>query len=923
MVRIASSRSLGLYLGLFFGYFIVGYLLSNVSFQSQIVPLWLPAGIALVGCYLWWLRFIPAVFLASFAFNYSVHPTLELGSLFGDSGLELALIGFGASLQALVGSVLLRYWLGHPLKLSSNRQIIYFVLVVGILVNLISASIGTMALSTFNPEYSQDNYWINLAYWWLGDSLGVLLATPFLLSLINFNKLDQQQKKSRILILSSAGVLFLSVLVLTAFFIDFSNAAADKSASREIKSIENGLYRELNNSMAQLQNLASFIQNTEDLDRGTFSTFVRELMSTQPTISAMSWNPVIAQHDQAESETELEHVYGYTIAIRGKPLLETDPIVYVKLISPEQTNKKAIGFNVYSNQKRKTTLMAAEFSYQPKATPIIQLVQSDAKEPAYLMFFPVFEGNKKLIGYATGVFLAEEMLHRSLNMNGSKHFDYELYEKGSDSWFSASNNGELLRGGFDVEHLTFELSGQTWLLYLKTNKEYFLQQQGQSYLLLFSLEFVIVAFIMLLILMMNSRQMELNKLVEERTESLKIALQEAKKANSAKSRFLANMSHEIRTPMNAVIGFSSLARDTNDLQVIQNYLEKIDISSELLLNIVNDILDISKIEADKLTLSHEVFDLNKSCNRINSLFHSQAEEKGLDWKVNNNIPTALYFMGDQVRFEQVLVNLCSNALKFTHHGSITVNVDVEGLSLEKNEVTIRVKDTGIGINKESQQKLFSAFTQADESTSRQFGGTGLGLALSKELSHLMQGDITIESVEGVGSEFIFKSIITTADSAAVDSAAVDSAAVDILKNNAVDTRTNHQKPLVSVKEKRNIETLHILVAEDNEINQLVITAILEKMGITPVVVANGKDAVERVQQETFDAVLMDCQMPILDGYKATEEIRKLEGYKNLPIFALTADVTAEGKDRAQKSGFSGHLSKPILVEDLLEKLESV
>ena len=913
MVRIASSRSLGLYLGLFFGYFIVGHLLSNVSFQAQIVPLWLPAGIALVGCYFWWLRFIPAVFIASFAFNYSVHPSLELGSLFGDSGIELALIGFGASLQALVGSALLRYWLGHPLKLSSNRQIIYFVLVVGILVNLISASIGITALSTFNPDYSQDNYWINLAYWWLGDSLGVLLATPFLFSLINFNKLDHQQKKSRILIFSSAGVLFLSVLVLTAFFIDFSNAAADKSASREIKSIENGLYRELNNSMAQLQNLASFIQNTESLERDVFSTFVSELMSTQPTIAAMSWNPVIAQRDRLKSEAELEHVYGYKIAIRGAPLLDVDPIVYVKLISPEQKNKKAIGFNVYSNQKRKSTLMEAEFSYQPKATPIIQLVQSDAKEPAYLMFFPVFKGDKQLRGYATGVFLAEEMLHRSLNMNGSKHFDYELYEQGSDSWFSSNNNGELLRGALGVEHLTFRLAGQTWLLYLKTNKEYFLQQQSQSYLLLFSLEFVIVTFIMLLILMMNSRQIELNKLVEERTESLRIAMQEAKKANSAKSRFLANMSHEIRTPMNAVIGFSSLARQSDDDEVIQDYLEKIEVSSDLLLNIVNDILDISKVEADKLVLSHEAFDLNKSCNRINSLFHSQAEEKGLTWNIINNIPAALYFTGDPVRFEQVLVNLCSNALKFTYHGSITVNVDVEGLSSEKNEVTIRVKDTGIGISKESQQKLFNAFTQADDSTSRKFGGTGLGLALSKELSHLMQGDITIESIEGVGSEFIFKSIIDTADAVAVD----------ILKNNTLDTQTNHQASLVSEKEKRDVKTLHILVAEDNEINQLVITAILEKMGITPVVVANGKDAVERVQGEKFDAVLMDCQMPVLDGYKATEEIRKLEGYENLPIFALTADVTAEGKEKALLSGFNGHLSKPILVDDLIEKLESI
>ena len=907
MVKIASSsRSIVLYLGLFFGYFIVGHLLSSVSFQSQIVPIWLPAGIALVGCYIWWLRFIPAVFIASFAFNYSVHPVLELSDLLGDHGLELVMIAFGASLQALVGSAMLRYWLGHPLNLSSNRQIIYFVLLVGIFVNLISANIGIIALSTFNPDYSQENYWLNLIYWWFGDSLGVLLATPFLLSLINYRELAEQQKKARVLMLLSAGVLFLLVLSLTVFFIDFSNAAANKSTNREIKSIENGLYRELNNSMAQLQNLASFIQNSQDLSKKEFTGFVNELMSTQPTISAMSWNPVIAKKDKAKHEAALGKVYGRKVAIRGVPLLESDPIVYVKLISPEMKNKKAIGFNVYSNQKRKNTLIEAESSFHPKATPIIQLVQSDTKEPAYLMFFPVFEGSKQLKGYATGVFLVEEMLVRALDFNGRKHFDYELYEQGSDHWFSSNNDGVDLRNNYEAESLTFHLSGQTWVLYLKVNSAYFLQQQGQSYLLLFSLEFVIVTFITLLILMMNSRQIELNVLVEERTASLKIAMQEAKDASLAKSRFLANMSHEIRTPMNAVIGFSSLARDTNDKDVIQKYLEKIEVSSDLLLNIVNDILDISKVEADKLTLSYEAFDMHKSCKRINSLFQRQVEGKGLSWVLNDNIPPSLYFKGDQIRFEQVLVNLCSNALKFTKQGGVSVSIDVDVLNSDENRITVRVKDSGIGISKENQQKLFNAFTQADDSTSRQFGGTGLGLALSKELSLLMQGDITIESEIGVGAEFIFKSIINTAHDHDLKISSGDDLQV-----------------LRMTKEKSDLKNLRVLVAEDNDINQLVITAILKKMGISAVIVINGEEAVQRIQQEEFDVILMDCQMPVLDGYQATEQIRKLKGFENLPIFALTADVTSEGREKARLSGFTGHLSKPILVDDLLEKLESI
>ena len=927
MVRITnSSHSFGLYLGLFFAYFVVGHLLSNISFQSQIVPIWLPAGIALVGCYIWWWRFLPAVFIASFSFNYSVQQDAEAITLLSDHGIEFCLIAFGASLQAFVGSTLLRYWLDNPLKQASNYKIFCFIFIVGILVNLISSNIGIFALSTFHPDYSEEHYWNNLLYWWLGDSLGVLLATPFLLSLISVDALEARQQRSRLLILSSASVLFVSVLVLTAFFINFSNDNAKVSSAREVKSIENGLYRELNNSMAQLQNLAGYIQNANDLTRHEFGQFVDALVESQPTIAAMSWNPVISMDDKNDHQLELRNIYDKEVIIRGDPLIKGDPIVYVKLIAPEEKNRKAIGFNVFSNKDRKQTLVDAELSFQPKATPIIQLVQSEVETPAYLMFFPVYRGDRELKGFATGVFLAEDMILTALNINGIKRFDYEIYQENTHTPFSSNNSGSPLYDDGNAESLTFQLTGQIWQLYLKANEEYLLQQQSQSYLLLYSLEFVIVAFIMLLILMMNSRQIELNAIVSEKTTSLKIAVEEANNANSAKSRFLANMSHEIRTPMNAVIGFSRLARESNDLGIIQDYLEKIEISSDLLLNIVNDILDISKIEANKLVLSHESFDIHKSLQRIDSIFYSQAETKKISWEIINNIPSSLFFKGDKVRFEQVLVNLCSNALKFTKQGYIRVIADIKVINKNKNEIIIRVQDSGIGISEDNQKKLFSAFSQADDSTSRQFGGTGLGLALSKELSRLMHGSISITSKEGKGTEFKFNCFMPSAD------AEFDLQQTIIRNSKSLETNPNFTATS-NAAEKSNVDNniegasrasgMHLLVAEDNEINQLVIEAILENQGITADIVANGKKALEKIQTDSYDAVLMDCQMPIMDGYTATEEIRKLPNFKNMPIFALTADVTAEGKLKSKRSGFSGHLSKPIMVEELMSALESI
>jgi signal transduction histidine kinase/CheY-like chemotaxis protein len=505
------------------------------------------------------------------------------------------------------------------------------------------------------------------------------------------------------------------------------------------------------------------------------------------------------------------------------------------------------------------------------------------------------------------------------------NFDYELYEAGKEGWFSANTETVTLKRNLNVEKLELKLSGQVWHLYLQANKAFLAQKQLQSYLLLFILEFVIAVFVMAFILTMHSYQRSLYSLVAEKTKSLNAAVTEANLANSAKSRFLANMSHEIRTPMNAVVGFSGLARATNDVPTIKSYLEKIEISSQLLLNIVNAILDISKVEADKLSLAHENFDIHQSLSRVDALFYAQAIEKGLEWRVDNNIPDNLFFKGDQIRFEQVLVNLCSNALKFTEKGSIHVIADIYVDHDQRRRVTVRVKDTGIGISDKNKKKLFNAFTQADETTSRLFGGTGLGLALSKEFSRLMKGDISIEDNEGGGSVFIFDCILGRADiDFEMQQLAIQHTQQFNEKLTEIEPSLRAEIAAQEIKiEIKSVAGMHVLIAEDNEINQLVIEAILVHEGVTSDIVENGQLALEKVQENTYDAVLMDCQMPVMDGYEATKAIRKLPGYENLPIFALTADATTESQLKAKESGFDGYLSKPIVVDELLQALGNI
>lgn len=899
------------YITLFLSYIVFGHLLSVISFQSQVVPIWLPAGIALVGCYYWWWRFFPAVFLASFIFNFSVIPDFEFNLIFTEIALQNAFIALGSTLQAIVGASLVRYWLGNPFQQEGNTKTIYFVLIVGILVNLISASIGVYSLSIFNPSYQIDNYQLNMIYWWLGDSLGVLLIMPFFFGLTNYKSLKIHQQKTRITILSSVTVLFVITILITRFFITTSSISSHELIKNEVKVIENGIHRQISSSINQLGLLANFIQNTPDLNKESFEHFVDNIVINSAAIKAMSWNPIIEQAQKQFHEDELSTIYSKKTSIKGESLLGSDPIIYVKLISPEQGNKKAIGFNVYSNLSRKKTLKHAIQSFQPKATPIIQLVQSDKNEPAFLLFFPVFEktntdedeATKHLKGFATAVFLVEKMLSGAFTQEQKKLFYFEIFEHNKEQWFLASTenikNSSLLLHN-DKKHFTntFYVAGQQWHINLLANKEFSILRQVKGFLTLYLLLVVIVITIITVLLLMNNRQLVLDNLVNQRTESLKKAMKEAKHANKAKSQFLANMSHEIRTPMNSVVGFSKLAQESTNIDEIKSYLESVAISSDLLLHIVNDILDISKIESEKLTLNVDIFDLHLTLKRIHSLFEVQASTNKLTWYLSDNLPEKMFIEGDQTRVEQILMNLCGNAMKFTQQGGVSLSANLIEVSSNKAHIEIKVTDTGIGISQENIANLFNPFTQADSSTSRDFGGTGLGLTISKKLSHLMAGDIKAVSKKGEGSTFIFTCHLLMAN-----------------------PKVTVDEPKIEVEQ--DITNLKVLVAEDNRINQKLITTILKKLGITPTVVENGQLAVEQVTQMSFDVVLMDCQMPILDGYEATKQIRSLPEGKHLAIFALTADVDTRSKEKALSLGFDKHLAKPINIVELTESLQSV
>ncbi len=397
---------------------------------------------------------------------------------------------------------------------------------------------------------------------------------------------------------------------------------------------------------------------------------------------------------------------------------------------------------------------------------------------------------------------------------------------------------------------------------------------------------------------LNENSQKQTEVIKKQNQIVEAEKKKAIEASKYKSLFLANMSHEIRTPLNGIIGMSEILKETKLTTKQADYLDIINISGNNLLSIINDILDYSKIEANQLELEYITLNIYKEIEDVVKLLGIKAKSKKLELSYNIHPDVPKFFKGDPLRIKQILINFCNNSIKFTAKGFVHINVVLLKKTTKYVEVKFEVQDTGIGISKENQKKLFKEFSQVDASTTRKFGGTGLGLSISQKLSVLMNGKVGINSELGKGSIFWFagKFEIT-----------------NLVEN-------CETKSIIEISTKK----LNILLVEDNKINQKVAAHTIIKYGHTVDFANDGLEAVDLFNKNKYDIIFMDIQMPNMNGYEATQEIRKIEITNKLnktKIIAMTANALKGEKEKCISIGMDDYLSKPFKQEALLQILD--
>lgn len=883
-------------------YFIAALFGSLFSIKPDLASaIWPAAGIAVGLCILWGRTILPAIALASLSYYFFGEQAYS--SLNWMLGATLAL---SCTLQAYVGYKLVAPIINKHFSLLTSADICHFFIRLAPLSCLISASLNIPILILVN--ILPTNEWLfNWTTWWIGDFLGCLLISPVII-LIKYRKsLNLKQNIPSLLTPS----LLIFCLVITAF--QFSRIQETEKqqevVDNRIKEVEFLIKTRLELYQVYLHSLASFFNNSQHVTEAEFIKFSQQMLNNKIQTQAIEWIKIIENQQIPEFYRQLSSIHGREIKPIKFNLNQLDKIYPIVYAYPKAENSSIIGLDLSSEKLRFKALQKAIKSKEISLSQPVDLFQGTIQKKGFLLFKAVFNEDKSkaigLVALVTNYYdLFNSITHRLLNQVHTDKYQLQVVHPNGTILF---DKNQLSANEHHLSQTThFNLHNQPWQLKLSISQNSITTQKDWSSWSILAIGTLIAVSVQLFIIWLMSNRNLIARTVKRKTMELKAEKDKAEKATLQKTYFLANMSHELRTPLNAIMGLSDMLKTTELNHTQQDYVRKVRVASKTLLTLISDVLDLSKIETGKIELETEPFSLNRLVNRITELFSAQIKQKGLSFQVKYTPLVQDKLLGDEHRLQQVIMNLCSNAIKFTEYGGIQLSISYEPDFNHANQfwLHIEVTDTGIGIPQNRMASIFDSFTQADPSITRKFGGTGLGLSISHTLIKLMGGNLQCESQLGVGSRFYFDLLLEKPES----------------KNNNLSAA-----PQLSLQQQaeQKLNNMSVLVAEDNEINQQIIIFQLEQLGANVTLAENGQQAIDKVAVSHFPLILMDIQMPILDGIAATTKILKMENGRNSKIVAMTANVSIQDKKNCFNAGMVEHIPKPFDVDKLHQTIIDV
>lgn len=903
-------------------------------------PIFPAAGFALAMCLYYGISSLPTVWVASTLMN------IGLAYLNSDLGLNSVLvalsIGMGAAAQAGLGALLIRRFASKDWALFENEShAIGFLALGGLIACVVSASVGVGVLTLFDVvKYTDAPFlWWN---WYVGDALGVLLLAPLAVGFFN-RQVNNLKERLKVVLLPIVGAVTLAVLAFVSSS-RWENREIDLHIKESTETLRTHIATRAGAHQEALSALARLVEVNPQLNQKDFEHFTQSTLVSNPDISALSFNPIVESSERVAFELEQRRVgsdprfmikekgeTGDVVSARTRPYY-----VPVGMIAPSYANSKALGFDINSEGLRRLAINKSIQTRSPAATAPIALVQDSDRNIGLLLLAPVFEyqpvniglapEDRKIRGFAVAVIKMDVFGREALaarTPNGIAATLVDLTESGTEKLLYSSKAGSFNPFSAGSLSETLNFADRTWALRVEASPTYFAENRGFVAWVVGAVGLFFAALLQIMLLGISGRSALVQRTVDQQTREIsdqKIALErsmaQTEKANSAKGQFLATMSHELRTPMNGILGMAQLLADENRPEEDKNKIQTILQSGKALLTILNDILDLSKIEAGKMELIMEPFSLSQMLREVQMLFQVPANEKSIDLSSHCMAGQDLMVVSDGIRIRQMLVNLVSNAIKFTDKGFIQINASV--LKSDNGELTLRfeVVDSGVGIEPEKIEQLFNPFTQVDGSSTRRFSGTGLGLSITKRLARALGGDVGVKSVFGEGSTFWFTVKAREAFLHEIERS-VDSQKRDDWENRLIDPSLGD---IVNAGD--------ILVAEDDPVNQIVVRKFLGKMNMAAQVVVDGEQALQAyVQSENKPKlILMDVQMPKMDGLQAARAIRayeKQQGLSPCVMIALSASAFSEDIDSSLKAGMDQHLSKPINMAELEVEIRRV